>query len=86
MIEFDIKEESERIDAENELFWQKLDREDENIDYAKLQADNKAAYADLLLSGLGEDIKAVTEGRVKVKLPWKFKIKRFIQRLFTIFS
>lgn len=79
------KKELETLDTASENYWQEMDKLDAKIDWSKESEQYKHDYAVLLLGELGDDIKKVTTGKEKVKLPLKFKIKRFLERFFRMF-
>lgn len=80
-----LEDELEKLDYEMDLFWRELDEKDKHTDWNQVQNAQKEAFAEMLKGELGEDIKNVTSGKVKVKLPWKLKIKYWFQNLFKLF-
>ena len=77
-----LEKELESYDFETEQYWQQIDKEDSMKDWNKITLEFKNYYADMLRGELGEDIKKVTNGELKVKLPWKIKLRRIIERIF----
>ncbi len=85
-MENDIKVELEDCDKFTESYWRDLDRFDNEMDWDKYQEELKNSFAELLKGELGTDIQNVTTGKVKVKLPFKVKIKRWFERFFKMFE
>lgn len=79
------KMELEALDKASENYWKEMDKLDTQTDWSKESELYKQNYAALLLGNLGDDIKKVTSGKEKVKLPLKFKIKRFLEKFFKMF-
>ena len=72
------------IDAENH--WKQIDRDDANTDWEKIQETSKQNFLNMLKGDLGKEIQDVTTGKVKIKLPFKMKLKYWFKRVFEIFS
>lgn len=84
-MENDIKEELGKLDFETEQYWKEQDRLDETTDWNKVQEYQKNMFAEMLKGDLGKDITDVTSGKVKVKLPFKLKLKYWFEKLFKMF-
>lgn len=84
--EWDWGRDLEIIDKELDQELKKIDKLDETIDWEKVQNDNKIQFEKMLKSSFGQDIKDVTSGRIKVKLPLRIRFKRWIERIFRIFG
>lgn len=81
----EVKDELEKLDLENELYWREQDRLDETTDWVKVQEYQKNMFAEMLKGELGKDITDVTSGKLKVKLPFKLKLKYWFERIFKYF-
>lgn len=80
-----IKEELDVLDNISETYWKEIDEIEDKTDWEQVTEYQKNEYAKLLLGDLGNDIKDVTSGKIKVKLPLKLKIKRMLENFFKIF-
>lgn len=80
-----IKEELDVLDDISETYWKEIDEIEDKTDWEQVTEYHKNEYARLLLGDLGNDIKDVTSGKIKVKLPLKLKIKRLLENFFRLF-
>lgn len=80
-----IKKELEMLDEASENYWKEIDNNDKYIDWSKQAENYKHNYANLLLGDLGNDIKNVTLGKEKVRLPFKVKVRRWLEQFFNMF-
>ena len=85
-MEWDWGSELQSYDQETDRYWQQFDKENENVDWAKIQEDNKNQFMNMLKGDLGKDMTDVINGRKVVKLSFKMKLKYWIKRFFEIFS
>lgn len=81
----DAKHEIEELDQEVEKYWEGLDRLEQEIDWERIQNKHKQDYANYLLGSLGKDIQDVTSGKIKIKIPFKLRFKRWIEQFFRMF-
>ena len=85
-MENDIKKELEALDGYVDEFWRSQDKLDERVDLESITNHHKESFAEMLKGELGEDIKNVTSGKIKVKLPIKHRIKNWFKRFFKYFE
>lgn len=85
MIDNDIKNELDVLDLETERYWQEQDKLDETTDWNKVQEYQKSIFAEMLKGDLGKDINDVVSGKIKVKLPFKMKLKYWFENFFKLF-
>lgn len=86
VVEWDWGKELDEIDRETEKYWRDFDLNEDNTDWEKVQELSKQSFANSLRNSLGKDMNDVMTGKVKVKLPFKIKVKYWIKRIFEIFG
>lgn len=84
--EWDWGKELDEIDRDTEQFWQEFDNAENKIDWEKLQTISKQNYANMLKAEIGKDMNDVMSGKIKVKLPFRLKLKYWFRRIFEIFG